>query len=303
MSSLSLSAEDFQILRWVGEVCGNSEPCILFEFAQDSGEIRAVGNAPQNMSVTELVDRLDILVQRGLVNSIFHKKVLQCVLCGNVFLRPKTACPSCNSEDTMRSAVYIHSCGASIPEQALKNLTSCPKCRDTLDKSSFTVVDYRFLCNSCGNLFPDPATFVECSSCGWVDMVKNADQIVLRRYALTAEGRSLLESADPSKLLVRRLVDSGYNVREKVRVVGLSGTSHLIDVVAVSRDRSETKLYTVMYRVTANDLISSTVRRLDIEKTAVEGVAGRVRWVVAGVQVDESAVRVAQTFGVEVEKI
>ncbi len=301
--SPSISAEDFRILLWVADVCKDGNPCRLFEVTVPGGDVRPVAGYPEGLGVEDLFKKLDALVERGFLESVFDRKLLHCPKCGKTSLTPHTACSSCSSEDIQRSAVYIHSCGASIPETALSRLTSCPKCKDALDKSLFTVVEYRFLCNNCGNLFYEPRALVECLTCGWVDDVKNSDQLVLRKYSLTAEGRGLLESLDPAKQLVRKLIAGGFDVREKVRVMGLSGTAHIMDVVAVKRDRSETRLYTVFYRLTASDLMASTVKRLDIEKTAIEGAAGRVRWVVAGVEVDDSALRVAQTFGVEVERI
>jgi ABC-type hemin transport system substrate-binding protein len=45
------------------------------------------------------------------------------------------------------------------------------------------------------------------------------------------------------------------------------------------------------------------LKRLDIEKTSVEGVVGSVRWVAAGLEVDEKAEQIAKTFGVDLELI
>jgi uncharacterized OB-fold protein len=303
LSSPSISAEDFRILRWVADVCRDGNPCRLFEVSSTTGEVRPVAGYPEGLGVEDLFRKLDALVERGLLSSTFDRKLLHCPQCGKTGLAPHTSCPSCGSEDIQRSAVFVHSCGASIPETALSRLTSCPKCKDALERSLFSVVEYRFLCNNCGNLFYDPRTMVECLFCGWADDVKNAGQLVLRKYSITGEARGLLESLDPVKQLVRKLIAGGFDVREKVKVMGLSGTAHVMDVVAVKRDRSETRLYTVFYRLTASDLMASTVKRLDIEKTAIEGAAGRVRWVVAGVEVEDAALRVAQTFGIEVERI
>jgi hypothetical protein len=34
----------------------------------------------------------------------------------------KTACPSCGSEEVLKSNVYFHGCGALIPEEAVGGL-------------------------------------------------------------------------------------------------------------------------------------------------------------------------------------
>jgi ABC-type hemin transport system substrate-binding protein len=59
----------------------------------------------------------------------------------------------------------------------------------------------------------------------------------------------------------------------------------------------------VFYRVSPTELLNSALKRLDIEKTSVEGVVGSVRWVAAGLEVDEKAEQVAKTFGVDLELI
>ncbi|MEM2051359.1 MAG: hypothetical protein QW614_00215 [Candidatus Caldarchaeum sp.] len=302
LSQSSISPEDFAILMRVAETFRKGKPYTFFEVIQPFNEVRLSADLPANMSVQQLVERLDFLVHSNLLRSRFSRKLLRCPKCGGALLNPRTACTSCRSEDITKSLILMHSCGAVIPENVVKTLVVCPKCRDTLEKSSNTA-GFRFVCNTCGNIFTEPLCLTECFSCGWFDELKNADQMILREYELTDQGLSLIESADPLKILIRKLVSDGFEIREKVEVTGLSGTKHLLDVVATSSEKSETRIYTVKYRVTSLDIVSWTVKRFDIEKTSIQGVVGRVRWFIAGVEVENAAFKTGETFGIEVEKI
>jgi hypothetical protein len=145
-----------------------------------------------------------MLVDKGLLRSEFDAKILTCGMCGGRRLKPMTACPSCGSEDVLKSNVYFHGCGALVPEEAVGRLISCPKCGG--DLRSVQGPERGFVCGSCSGVFKWLRVLVECLGCGWSDVVENAAQVVLRRYGLTEEGLSILVSTDPVKKLVRRLV-------------------------------------------------------------------------------------------------
>ncbi|MEM2237101.1 MAG: hypothetical protein QXU87_01240 [Candidatus Caldarchaeum sp.] len=302
MSQSSLKPEDFAILMRVAEMFRQGKPYTFFEVIQPFNEVRLSSDLPANTSVQQLVERLDFLVNNNLLRSKFSRKLLRCPKCSGALLNPRTACTSCRSEDITKSLIFMHSCGAVIPENVVKTLDVCPKCRDTLEKSLNTA-GFRFVCNTCGNIFTEPLYLAECLSCEWFDELKNADQMILREYELTDQGLSLIESANPLKILIRKLISEGFEVREKVEVIGISGTKHLLDIVAISGEKSETRIYTVKYRVTSLDIVSWTVKRFDIEKTAIQGVVGRVRWFIAGADVEDNAFKTGETFGIEVEKI
>ena len=300
MSSHSLTAEDLSLLNTIKNRAGENGYAKVFD-VNDEGKLVTIVEVGEGVSSEELVKRLDLLVERGLLKSAFDSKILICGRCGSKRLRPKTSCTACLSEDIVKSPVYLHGCGALIPDIAVSRLTSCPKCGESI--SQLKVLDYRFYCRACSAIFEEPRTFLECLGCGWSDHVKNADQIILNKYMLTEGGLGILVSADPLKRLVRKLVFEGYSVRPAVRVRGISGAEYVLDAVAVKRDGSETVIYMVFYKVSAVELVNSAVKRLDVEKTAVEGVVGRVRWVAAGLEIDPRAEQVAKTFGVELELI
>jgi ribosomal protein S27AE/Zn finger protein HypA/HybF involved in hydrogenase expression len=300
LSSPSLTAEELGLLNTIKNAAGEDGLAKVFD-VNDAGVVVPVIPVGEEVSAEGLMERLEGLVEKGMLRKEFESKILKCARCGGRKLMPKTACPSCGSENISKSPVYLHGCGALIPDVAVGKLTSCPKCGEGL--GALNVMDYRFICGNCGAVFEEPRSNVRCVSCGWQGHVKNAGQIVLMKYGLTEEGLSVLLSTDPLKMLVRKLVLNGYVVRLGVKVRGISGAEYVLDLVAVKGDRSETRIYMVFYRVSPSELLNSALKRLDIEKTSVEGVVGSVRWVAAGLEVDEKAEQVAKTFGVDLELI
>ncbi len=303
MSSDSLSNEDFKILQYIADLCRKSGLGSPFTVNPSKLIVDAPPDLQLSLTVEEFIERLDSLVKRNLLKAVFDKKILMCSRCNERALLVRTKCRSCQSEDIEKSLIYIHSCGVSIPEQALKNLTSCPKCKEAVEKQSFTAIDFRFICNGCGSVFEEPAVDVECPACGLVDGIKNIKQLTLRKYSISQEGRELLESADPVKQLIRKLISQGFLVVEKVPVVGLSGTVHVLDVIATNHDMSETRIYMVLPEVRPNDIVSWLVKRLDVEKTALLRVVGKVRWIIAGNKIQEGVDKAGQSLGLEVEQI
>jgi len=302
LSQHRLSYRDFTLLRWVAERCG-STPCVLVKYEFDKGMVAPVDGGLEDITVDELIEMLDALVDKGLLISSFHKKIIRCVKCGSFSLRSSTVCVKCRSEDLFKTAVYTHSCGATFPEQLVKTMKACPKCREDIVTGSFTAVDSRFVCNVCGEILADPACFVECLACGWVDNVKNAGYLIIKRYGVTKLGHDALESSDPAKQLARKLVGDGFVVGERVEVKGLSGATHVLDIVASNSETNETRVYGVIHKITPLDIVAFAVKKMDVEKTRIPGAVGRLRWVLAGFELDDESKNVAQSFGVEVELI
>jgi len=88
-----------------------------------------------------------------------------------------------------------------------------------------------------------------------------------------------------------------------VRVRGISGAEYILDIVAVSIANSESRIYVVFKRVGFVELLGMAVKKLDVDKSLVEGVVGNVRWVAAGSEVEPEAGKVGKTFNVDVEMI
>jgi rRNA maturation protein Nop10 len=231
LSSHNLTAEELALLNVIKSMAGVDGLAKVFDVNAD-GTVVPLIDVGEYSSAEELMERLDMLVDKGLLWSEFDAKILTCGMCGGRRLTLKTACPSCGSEDVLKSNVYFHGCGALVLEEAVGRLISCPKCG--VDVGSVKGPENGFVCSSCSGVFKWLRVLVECLGCGWSDVVENAGLVVLRRYGLTEEGLSILVSADPVKKLVRRLVSEGFTVMRDVRVRGISGADYVLDIVAVN---------------------------------------------------------------------
>jgi Zn finger protein HypA/HybF involved in hydrogenase expression len=300
LSSHNLTAEELALLNIIKSRAGVDGLAKVFDVNAD-GTVVPLIDAGEDLSAEELMERLDMLVDKGLLWSEFDAKILTCRRCGDRRLTLKTACPSCGSEYVLKSNVYVHGCGALVPEEAVERLISCPKCGSNI--GSVKGPENGFVCSSCSGVFKWLRVLVECLGCGWSDMVENAGQVVLRRYGLTEEGLSILVSTDPVKKLVRSLVSEGFTVMLDVRVRGISGAEYVLDIVAVNVAVLESRIYMVFRRVGFIELLDTAVKKLDIDKSLVKGVVGNVRWVAAGPEVEPGAEKIAKTFNVDVEMI
>ena len=298
LSSRNLTAEELALLNVIKSMAGVDGLAKVFDVNAD-GTVVPLIDVGEDSSAEELMERLDMLVDKGLLRSEFDAKILTCGMCGGRRLTLKTACPSCGSEYVLKSNVYVHGCGTLVPEEAVERLISCPKCGSNI--GSVKGPENGFVCSSCSGVFKWLRVLVECLGCGWSDMVENAGQVVLRRYGLTEEGLSILVSTDPVKKLVRRLVSEGFTVMRDVRVRGISGAEYVLDIVAVNVAVLESRIYMVFRRVGFIELLDTAVKKLDIDKSLVKGVVGNVRWVAAGPEVEPEAEKIGKTFGVDVE--
>jgi RNA polymerase subunit RPABC4/transcription elongation factor Spt4 len=299
LSSPSLTAEELNLLNAIRASKGEDGYARVFD-VDDAGNLVSV-IAGTRLPAKVLLEKLEKLVEMGMLKAEFESKVLICGRCGSKGLIPKTACPSCGSENIVRTAVYVHGCGAVIPEISAGGFAYCPKCGESLE--ALEIFEYRFVCNRCFHVFEEPLSIVACPSCGWQDRIKNAGQVVLMKYALTDGGLGVLTSNDPLRLLARRLVLNGYEVRTKVRVRGIGGTEQILDLVATKEDRSETRIYVVFYKIGPDELLNAAAKMIDVDVETVDGVVGRVRWITAGLEVDGRAERLAKSFGMELELI
>jgi len=300
LSSHNLTAEELGLLNTIKNMAGDAGFAKVFD-VNDNGIVVVLTEVGEDLTAEEMIAKLDKLVEKGLLRAEFDTKILTCVMCGSSRLTPKTACPSCGSEDIEKTPVYVHGCGALVPEVTVGKLASCPQCGG--DLRSVQGLEYGFVCGVCSTVFKWLRVLVRCLSCGWSDMAENADQVVLRKYGLTRQGFSILMSADPVKKLVRRLVSEGFTVMQEVRVRGISGIEIVLDVVAINVARFESRVYKVFQRVGFAELLDTAVKKLDIHERSVEGVVGSVRWVAAGSEVDPGAEQFGKIFSIDVELI
>ncbi|MCS7110077.1 MAG: hypothetical protein NZ956_01220 [Candidatus Caldarchaeum sp.] len=296
------TADEYLVLSWLQNIQQNQKnPVQVVDIDVKTAQIRPIQDYPRNIDAERLFEIFARLENKGLVKSFFDKKVALCTKCGKTLFQPHLTCPACGSENLEKVRVFVHSCGANISEHLLPTLATCPKCSERIESKHFVGENIRFFCNECATVFEKPESKAECVSCGTLKDVSELSFSVLKKYALTENGAILLEARDPSRFLMKKLLEEGFKVSENLVVKGVSGTNHVLNIVAVSL--GESRVYDVGYFVDAETLLRFAVKRLDIEKTSIPGALGKIRWVVAAVEFAEQARKTAETFGIEIEVV
>lgn len=302
MSLFDITAEDYIVLSWLLNIQTNPKDFVrVVDIDLRSGEVGFVYEPPPNLNLGELFRVLARLEERGLVKSSLDRKLSKCVKCGRTLFQVHLNCVGCGGEEIVVVKVFQHSCGANLTDQLISKVNSCPKCGDWLRPPELAYTGLRFTCNSCGAVFEEPEVRTECLSCGEVRPATELVFVEYRRYKLTDSAYLILEARSPLRLLVKRLLEEGFHVYEKIQLKGISGASHSVDVLAVGF--SETRVYDVGYFVDAETLLRFAMKRLDVEKTEIPGAIGKVRWIMAAVEIAEPARKTAETFGIEMELI
>lgn len=119
------------------------------------------------MKKEDVLEHLKQLQSSGKVTVVDDIKEISCNICDSVKIGQTFHCPSCNSSNFKRSKLIEHyKCGNFSEEEYYKN-NVCPKCRKEIKVLG---VDYKifenyYICNDCGNKFPEPAILYLCLRC------------------------------------------------------------------------------------------------------------------------------------------
>jgi response regulator of citrate/malate metabolism len=124
------------------------------------------------------------LESEGKIQKISDIKEISCNRCSSIKIGTTFQCPSCNSSNFKQGTLIEHyKCGnISLDDTYKDNL--CPKCRKEI---KILGVDYKILksyyvCNDCGNKFPDPATEFLCLKCDSKFKMEDAKWITSEGY-------------------------------------------------------------------------------------------------------------------------
>jgi len=132
----------------------------------------------------DALTHLKQLESEGKIQKISDIKEISCNRCGSVKIGTTFQCPSCNSSNFKQGTLIEHyKCGnISLDDTYKDNL--CPKCRKEI---KILGVDYKILknyyvCNDCGNKFPDPSTEFLCLKCDSKFKMEDAKWITSEGY-------------------------------------------------------------------------------------------------------------------------
>jgi len=203
-------------------------------------------------------DRTKVILQQlyeeGYLERQFQGRIYRCPHDNTPLIRPRVACPKCNSDNLEKHLLIEHIiCGhVDLEKSFMKEGTFvCPKDH----KSLFQIgVDYRkagiaYKCSSCGNLCPLPVERWVCNVSNHVFSLDEAISEDFYSYGLREDKREeisrILEYISPIAEAFRK---NEFSVETFVDVIGISGISHPVDIYAKkgSSGRTETVIADIL---------------------------------------------------------
>jgi len=115
----------------------------------------------------EVLGYLKKLKDNGNVVQLENIKEISCNLCDSVKIGQNFHCPSCNSSNFKHGKLIEHfKCGNVSVEDSYKN-NICPKCHKEIKiiGVDYKIIDNYYICNGCGEKFPDPTIEYMCNRC------------------------------------------------------------------------------------------------------------------------------------------
>ncbi len=112
-------------------------------------------------------DYLDDLKSQGKIKKIEDIKEISCNQCNSVRIALNFFCPSCKGSNFKQGKLIEHfKCGNVSIDESYKNNT-CPKCRKEIKiiGVDYKAIDNYYLCNDCGDKFPEPSHDYICVRC------------------------------------------------------------------------------------------------------------------------------------------
>ncbi|WP_458209111.1 TackOD1 domain-containing metal-binding protein [Haladaptatus sp. NG-SE-30] len=143
----------------------------------------------------ETFDVLETLAERELLHREFQEKQYICPRCETKEMQYTTACPSCESPQTIRTDLYRHpDCGyEGVREQFVEaDTTICPECRTELDSLQHLESDAANVCEDCEEIFETLEHRLRCRECYFVFPPLETIERVLYRYYLSDRGAEWL---------------------------------------------------------------------------------------------------------------
>lgn len=137
-----------------------------------------------NMDGNMLKEYLLHLESEKKIMKIADMKEVSCTKCHSVQILPNFSCPSCASADFVQGKLIEHfKCGNVSVEDSYRE-NKCPKCKKEI---KILGVDYKsmdnyYMCNKCGNKFPEPSQDYACIKCSNHFQLEKANWITSAGY-------------------------------------------------------------------------------------------------------------------------
>ncbi|WP_458185558.1 TackOD1 domain-containing metal-binding protein [Haladaptatus sp. NG-WS-4] len=208
----------------------------------------------------EPFDVLETLAERGRLQREFQEKQYICPRCETKGMQYTTACPACESPQTIRTDRYRHpDCGyEGVREQFIEaEGVVCPECETELESLQHLESDAGYVCEECEEIFETPADRLRCRECYSVFPPIQTVERVLYQYYLSDRGAEWLED----QLTARQQVADIFEDR-KLKTE--------IDTTVTDRDGEETPVHVFARDELLNDRVVAAVHERPDESDVAE---------------------------------
>lgn len=194
---------------------------------------------------------LKSLSQKGFLDEEDYDRAIFCPTCDSPHVYSKYACPVDKSVFVKKVTLYQHTTDGFQGEQEVfqqDDRLICPQCSNDLGHahdasthdSTLKEIGFSYECEKNGHKFERPYILHYCSDCSAMFDYKTARYVPLYAYVVNDNAIKLLgEDIDIEKRL-KPLYDylegKGFEASFEVEMTGVSGSTHLFDLVATKEE-------------------------------------------------------------------
>ncbi|GKZ15519.1 hypothetical protein [Haladaptatus sp. T7] len=211
---------------------------------------------------------LETLAERDLLHREFQEKQYICPRCEAKGMQYTTACPSCESPQTIRTDRYRHpDCGyEGMREQFVgDDAIVCPNCDTELESLKHLEANAAHVCEDCDEVFETPKHRLRCRDCFYVSDPLQTIERVLYRYFLSEGGAHWIDE----QLTARQSVAEAFEERQlrtEIDTVVTDGAGEEVPVHVYARDDllNDRVIAAIHERPDENDIAALTSLAADV---------------------------------------
>ncbi len=181
---------------------------------------------------------LETLAERDLLYREFQEKQYICPRCESKGMQYTTACPFCDSPQTIRTDRFRHpDCGyEGLREQFVgDDAVVCPNCDAELESLKHLESNAAHVCEECDDVFETPAHRLRCRDCHHVSDPLQTIERILYRYFLSERGAAWVDE----QLTARQSLAEAFEERKlhtEIDTVVTDGAGEEVPVHLFARD-------------------------------------------------------------------
>jgi hypothetical protein len=273
------------------------------DFTTELGFVYPLVEQTLKIKGNEAVSIMESLTDRGILKKSFFDRLLRCLRCQSINLRPSTHCPKCGSGHIVRGRILEHLACKYVgveDEFTVRGKYVCPRCKLELRTVGADYLSRGVLrkCRDCGEIFGAPLLKWRCLKCSSLANEDEIGEVNVYAYTLDEGKRNWLEfELQPKVRFLEFLKHHGYKVTENARVKGRSGAEHSIDMLATRDDGVVTHNIAIGVEIARDRIGLDRIMDFDV-KAFDSGVHDKVLIIIPAL--GEEAAKFASYHGIKV---